>query len=294
MKTHSDLSIIIVSYNTRELLSRCLRSIFASLAGSRLQFEVIVVDNHSSDGTPALLAKTFPQVRLIKNPDNFGFARGNNQGIAAARSATILLLNSDTEVLDKGINELYLFFKTLPHNSIVGGRLFNLDGSPQPSCGPAYSLLHIFIALFLKGDYVGMTRYSPKAVKQVDWVMGACIMMEKSTFTAVGGFDESIFMYMEEIDFEYRAKLKGSRIFFCPQAKFIHVGAGSSQGRETPILNVFRGFLFYYKKHRSAVELFILRILLLLKSISAIFLFSLLNKKTDRNLYIKAFKIAKS
>ncbi len=289
-----DLSIITISYNTKQLLDDCLCSIYQSLKDSPFVFEIIVIDNNSSDGSVVYLKKKYPNIRIIANAQNVGYGKANNQGVAAAFGKTILLLNSDVVVLNKAIIKLYSYFISLPSKSIAGGKLFNPDQTPQPSCGPGYTLFTIFIALFLKGDYIDITRYSPNTIKQVDWVMGACLMTGKSAFAEIGWFDEQIFMYMDEIDLQYRAQKLGYKIYFYPKAHFIHLGAGSSQGRATPILNVFRGFIFYYKKHYSYVQLIALRILLLFKSSLAIVLFTLLRKKSDQNLYFQALKIALS
>lgn len=287
-----DFSIIIVSYNTNKLLDKCLSTVFQNVGS--LTIEVIVVDNASSDGSQEMISKKYPQVHLIKNQKNIGYGQANNQGVRYANSHTILILNSDIEVQPDALELLYRHFLTLPSKSILGAKLFNRDGTPQPSAGPKYSLTNIFAALFLKGDYLNLTRYSPNHIKKVDWVMGACMMFSKKSFSEVGGFDEGIFMYMEEIDWQYRAQQIGCQIYFYPDAHFMHVGAGSSQGRSTPILNVFRGFMYYYKKHHNGFQLIILRVILLLKSIVATFLFGILSKKEDQKMYIEAFKIVKN
>lgn len=293
-KSSLELSMLIISYNTKKLLDKCLHSIYQSLVNKSLRFEVIVVDNASTDGSVELVKELYPQVVLIKNSLNVGFGRANNQGIKKAMSKNILFLNSDTEVMDDAIEKLYRYFKTLPQKSGVGGKLFNPDNTPQPSCGPAYSLWHIFTALFLKGDYLNLTRYSPQRIIKVDWVMGACMVLPREAFREVGGFDEGIFMYMEEIDWQYRAKRQGYQMSFYPDAHFIHTGAGSSQTRTTPILNVFHGFLYYYKKHFPGWRLGVLRVILVLKAVVAIVLFALMHKKEDQKLYFEALKISVS
>lgn len=289
-----DLSILIISYNTKELLDKCLRSIYQSHSTDNLRYEVIVIDNASTDGSVELVKELYPQVSLIENSVNSGFGKANNQGIKIAQGKYILFLNSDIEVLGDAIGKLYQCILTLPQKSGIGGKLFNPDKSPQPSCGPVYSLWHIFTALFLKGDYLNLTRYSPKVIKKVDWVMGACILLPANAFREVGGFDEGIFMYMEEIDWQYRAKRQGYQMLFYPDAHFIHVGAGSSQTRATPILNVFRGFLYYYKKHFPGWRLYVLRVMLVFKATVAIVLFMLLQKKADQKMYFEALKISVS
>jgi GT2 family glycosyltransferase len=117
-------------------------------------------------------------------------------------------------------------------------------------------------------------------------------MTRKRTFTEVGWFDEGIFMYMEEIDFQHRAKKQGYEVIFYPDARFIHVGHASSEDRTNPILNVFRGLIYFYKKHYNGIPLLILRVVLVLKSIAAIVLFTLLGRGKDRRLYQKAFILA--
>lgn len=286
-----DLSIIITSFNTKEYLNNCLASIYQSLQGTRILYEVIVVDNASTDGSLELINKKYFQTKLISNRVNVGFGQANNQAVTQAAGKVVLFLNSDIVIRDRAIEKLFHFFMSLPPKSVSGGKLYNVDGTAQSSCGPAYNLVNITIALFFKGDYLHLTRYSPTKVKVVDWVMGACMMTMKNAFDEVGEFDKGIFMYMEEIDWQYRAQKLGFSIYFYPNAHFVHVGAGSSHGRSTPILNVFRGLLFYYKKHHNWQK-YLLRTILILKSIVAIGIFTFLNKKDDQKLYREALKLA--
>lgn len=269
LKPEIELSIIIISYNTKKITEDCIKSIETSLKQSPLSYEIIIIDNASTDGTIKLLTSLRVNgLRVIQNKTNLGFAKANNQGVKEAKGKYILFLNSDIVVLDDAIEKLLTFYK---QNELaiqfLGGKLLNKDKTPQPSCGPFYSLPVIFGALFLKGDYWGLTRSSPNTIKEVDWVSGACILTKKEYFEAIGGFDENIFMYMDEIDLLYRAKKKGYRVFFYPEAEFIHLGSASSGGRTYPILQVFRGFLYFYKKHHNTkLSLFLLKFMLQLKS----------------------------
>ena len=264
-----DLSIIIPSYNTKNLLDRCLSSVYQSLKGSKMSFEVIVVDNASIDGSRELLSKKYPRTLKILNKNNLGYGKANNQGILEAKGNYVLLLNSDIEVFDDAIGDLYDFASNNP-KTFVGGKLFNQDGSPQSSCGPTYTLPVIALMLFCKGDWLGMTRYSPDQIRRVDWISGACLMGRKSAFIDVGLFDEHIFMYMEEIDLLYRAKEKRYAVKFFPGAHFIHTGAASSGNRKEPVANIYRGILYFYKKHRSIMELRIVGYMLRAKALLAI------------------------
>ncbi len=294
-KLEIELSIIIISYNTKKITENCLKSIEDSLRQSLLSYEIIIVDNASNDGSQTQISKLKSQnhnlnLKTIFNTRNVGFAKANNQGFRQADGKYILFLNSDTIVLDNAIEKLLSFYtKNELTIQFLGGKLLNQNHSPQPSCGPFYSLPVVFGALFLKGDYWGLTRFSPNTVKEVDWISGACILTKKEYYEAIGGFDEQIFMYMDEVDFLYRAKQKGYRVFFYPDAEFIHLGSASSAGRSYPILQVYRGFIYFYKKHHpDRLSLFLLKFMLQLKSWIAI----IIGRFTHNSYLIKTYEEA--
>ena len=290
-----DLSIIITSYNTREITRNCLDSILKSLKKSSLNYEIIVVDNGSNDGSIKMLETlSVNELRVIKNKKNLGFGKANNHAVELASSNYILFLNSDIIVLDSAIEELYKFYKQNENMiNFLGGKLLNKDMTPQPSCGPFYSLPVIFAALFLRGDYWGLTRYSPKTLKEVDWISGACILSKKQYLNSINGYDETIFMYMDEIDLLCRAKKLGYRVFFYPDARFIHLGSASSQSRKYPILQVFNGLLYFYKKHYSTSSQFLLKIMLKLKAAIGLTVGQILNNKYLKETYAKAYQMVK-
>lgn len=285
-----DLSIIIPSYNTKDLLVRCLDSIFQSLQNVHFSYEVIVVDNASKDGSRDILNNKYTQVIKIFNNNNAGYGKANNQGIKRAKGTYILLLNSDIQVLGHGIGVLYQFIGEHP-KSFAGGKLFNEDGSPQPSCGPMYTLPVVAMMLFGQGDKFGISRYSPLAARQVDWVTGACLIGAKQSFVDVGLFDESIFMYMEEIDLLYRAGKKRYRIFFQPEARFIHSGAASSSKRRTPVVNIYRGLTYFYRKHRGPLAVAAVKLMLLTKALAAIVLGRMIGKQDLTLTYEEALRV---
>lgn len=259
-----DCSIIIPSYNTEALLKNCLDSIYKTCQGNAFSFEVIVVDNDSHDGTVRMIRKDYRRVVLMKNSKNVGYGKANNQGIREAKGTYILLLNSDTIVEENAIRRLLEFTKT-ENDAFVGAKLYNEDGSAQTSCGPFFTPWVVFASLFLKGDVIGLTRWSPERVTTVDWVSGACIMAKKDLFLNGLLFDEEIFMYMEEIDLLYRAKEKGYRTLFYPDSHVTHLGSGgSAENRKKAIANIYRGIRYFYKKHYSensyTIVQFILRI----------------------------------
>lgn len=262
-----DLSVIIVSYNTKQLLDECLASIYNTTKKSSMDLEIIVVDNVSIDGTREMLKKKYPRVVTILNSTNVGFGRANNQGIRKAKGAYVLLINSDTVSLPGSIEKMLQFAKS-HQNDFVGPKLLNTDGSDQTSCGPFFSLPVVFAALFLKGDVIGMTRWSPQVTKKVDWVSGACIMGSKKVFMDNLLFDEKIFMYMEEVDLLMRASKSGHSTYFLHDATITHLGSGSSVNKRTgPVLNIYKGLLYVYNKHYSQFSIACLRMLLKSKAL---------------------------
>ncbi len=286
-----DVSIIIISFNTRKLLDDCLASVYQSLAGSGITAEIIVVDNVSTDGSIEMVRKKYPRTELIANSENKGFGKGNNQAIMRAKGHCILLLNSDTVVQDDAIPSLVRFSKKHP-DVFVGPKLFNLDGSPQTSGGPFFTLPVVFAALFLKGDYNGLTRQSPNVTRYIDWVSGACIAAPKKLFMDTLLFDEGIFMYMEEIELLMRARKKGYRTMFYHEAHITHLGGGSSTNkRKGPVLNIYRGFLYLYKKHYNKVSLVILRMLLKTKAIVAVVIGKIIGNRELVSIYEEAYRM---
>ncbi len=267
-----DLSIVIVSFNTKRITVDCLSSIFESLQGSPLNVEVIVVDNNSKDGSLEELKrmkKNHPNIVLIENNENTGFGKANNQGVHQAKSEYILLLNSDTIVLEKGIEKLFSWYKENESTfQFGGGKLLNSDMTSQPSAGRFFTLATTFTFLFLKGDAIGATRSSPTTITRTDWVSGACIITKKEYYQKLKGFDEGIFMYMEEVDLLYRALKRGWKTGFYPEARFIHLGSASSD-KTYPILQVYRGLLYFYRKHYGTVSLALLKGMLQLKAVIA-------------------------
>lgn len=287
------LSIIIITFNTKKITIQCLQSIFDSLRDKKISYEIIIIDNGSSDGSFEYFSNLVlgnPQVRYIYNKKNLGFSKGNNQGIKLAKGEYILLLNSDTIILNKAINKLLDYYQKNENKvHFLGPKLLNKDFSPQPSAGHFFNLLAVFGALFLKGDKIGLTRFSPSKTKKVDWISGACILTKKKILNKLNGFDEKIFMYMDEVDLLYRAKKKDLSVYFYPKAKIIHYGSASSS-KTYPILQMYRGLLYFYKKHHSPTALFLLKIILYLKGLTAIMIGLILKNNYLKETYFQAIK----
>ncbi len=290
-----DLSIIIISYNTSAITKTCLDTLVQSLSHSDLRVEILVIDNGSADNSLEMLQGYKKNIRnknielnVIESKENLGFVKANNLGAKKAKAKTLLLLNSDIEILDNAIEKLYFFYQNQDVFQFVGAKLFNKDMSPQASAGPEYTLFNMFLFLFLQGDRFGITRNSPNHLTEVAWVSGAAFMTTKEYFNELHGFDEGIFMYMEEIDLFYRARKHHYKIGFYPDSHLIHLGSASSKGRTQPILQVYKGYLYYYKKHFSQRELMILKNMLKLKARISIFIGYVLKflNRTSRSEYL--------
>lgn len=286
-----DLSIIIVSFNTKKLTSDCLSSIKKSLRNSPFTTEVIVVDNASTDGSVEMIEHDFPWVVLVQSKENLGFGRANNVGIRQARGTYVFLLNSDTVIVGNAIEKLYECATHHP-KSFIGPKLLNMDRSDQTSCGPFFTLPVTFAVLFLKGDRLKMTRWSPSKMTKVDWVSGAAMIAPRQVFLDDLLFDEKIFMYMEEIDLLMRARKKGYTTYFYPGSTIVHLGSGSSTNRRKgPVLNIYKGFVYLYSKHYGPAKRVLLRGMLKLKALFAILTASITGNKELKDIYAEAYRL---
>lgn len=252
-----DVSVIIINWNTKEILRDCLTSVYEQ-AGD-IVYEVIVVDNASTDGSVEMIKSDFEQAVLIENPDNRGFARANNQGIAVAKGRYVLLLNSDTVVLDGVIAKTVDFADSHPQAGVIGCRVLNQDGTLQPTCFMYPSVLNMFLSstylykLFPKSRFFGrerMTWWDRNDTREVDVVTGCFMLVRKEAIDQVGAMDERFFMYAEETDWCYRFKKSGWQIMFTPAAEIIHLGGQSTAKRPVAMIVQLRlSILMFVKKH---------------------------------------------
>lgn len=290
-----DLSIIVINYNTKKITYHCINSLLTSLRRVNFKFEILLVDNGSSDGSISFFKKKFKgekRIKLILNQKNLGFGKANNQAVKYALGKYLLFLNSDTLILDKAIEKLFNYYQDNEGKiAFLGGKLLNKDYTDQPSAAHFFTLPVVFAALFLKGDYWGLTRFSPDKIKKVDWVSGAFILTKKEIFQKIGGFDENIFMYMDEVDLLYRAKKENYQTFFYPEAKIIHYGSLSADDKREPIIRVYQGLLYFYQKHYSLFFLLCLKFLLIIKAIIAILLGKIFNQPQLALTYKKALRM---
>lgn len=227
-----ELSIIIVNWNTRDLLRNCLHSVYETVTG--LSYEIIVVDNASTDGSVEMLEKEFPWVNRIVNRQNRGFGAANNQAFAVMKGRYALLLNTDTIVTPEAVSKLWQFMETHQEAGIVGGQLLNADGSKQNSVASFPNLLTLSLNMSLL-EYLfprkyPSKRYSHAAPIEVDSVIGACMMVRKEALDQAGFFDERYFFFFEETDLARSMRLRGWKIYHVPDAFIYHL-QGQSIGQ---------------------------------------------------------------
>jgi GT2 family glycosyltransferase len=253
-----DLSILIVTYNSRAHIGACLRSLEPALAGIR--GEIVVVDNHSSDGTVDAVRAGFPGVRIAALDRNRGFAAGINAGLAASSGARVLWINPDATYLSGSIQEVLDWMSAHPKAAIVGGRILDPSGEIQrsarsfPSYGAVLGARHSvltkmlpnnpFSRRFLRSD----STYSE--IEPVDWVSGAFLVHTRTIAEQLGGPDERFFMYFEDVDFCYRAWRAGQEVYFHPGMTIEHYVGGSSRQRPAALLVArHRSLWRWYAKH---------------------------------------------
>ena len=271
------LSIITVSFNTKALLERCVSSV--RQLPPPFALEMFVVDNGSTDGSPEMLMMRFPEVQLIRNTENRGFAAANNQALRVAKGENILFLNSDTELLPGSLDPLVTYLESNPTVGVVGPTERTEDGIAYPTICPFPHLSFLFLThtglrhRFYKNRAINPYRRLWEKAQVtgepivVDWLSGAGLMVRRKVLEEIGFFDERYFFYMEETDLCKRARDAGWLVVFMPTAAIIHYG-GQSEGKVSGGLLTLSGTLGelrYFAKHRGMAERFLLKCLLLVE-----------------------------
>ncbi len=317
--TSPDLTISIVSYNTSALLRNCLNSVYGNVKG--VKFEIVVVDNNSTDGSLEMVRKEFPQVALIQNKENVGFAKANNQALSRSKGRFFLLLNSDTKVLPNSIEGMVEFMHLHPEVGAVGCEQIRPDGSIQPHIEKFLNLPSALWAVFLGlfnvkalvrspkwrkfiakyfGSITGKTinlylnHYlrDNKAVQEVDRVSGACLLVRRETIEDVGPLDENFFMYAEDADWCFRMKQRGWKIYLLPEVKVVHyVGQSSKEMFTKASPGRYKSTCYFFKKYYGKKGLMLLRILVIVVAIIQlgffVFAYLLSNKKEKERLTLR-------
>ncbi|TET69115.1 MAG: glycosyltransferase family 2 protein [Candidatus Aminicenantes bacterium] len=293
-----DLTVSIVNHNTKDLLENCLNSVYQKT--KKIKSEVIVVDNGSSDGSIEMIRRKFPQVKLIENNENVGFSKATNRGIEMSPSRYVLLLNSDTILLDS-LNEVLIYADNNLQVGAIGCKLIYPDGSIQPSASRFITLEDEILRTFRMGQYGKRPELRDFMIKylgrllgesvntylltcegkcdicQVDWVSGACLLVRRRVIDEIGLLDENFFAYYEDIDWCRRMRKAGWKIIYYPAVKVIHLTGESTQQSEKN--NIYHSLIhyqskfYYHKKYKGGLAVIILKNIIIAKGLLMVFLF---------------------
>jgi len=259
------LSVCIVNWNTRELLASCLSSLELYLTD--IEHEITVVDNGSRDGSPSMLRERFPGVRLIANTENVGFARATNQALRESKGRYLLLLNSDTRLIDVSLQDMFSFMDEHRDVGATGACLLNSDGTTQvyPTALPSL-WQHVLQTIGLDRWSLGNHRTSrdlSTGPREVERLKGACLMVRREIISEVGLLDKDLFLYSEENDWCLRIREAGWKVFYLPEVRVVHHGRASvNQVAEEMFLQLHKSKVAFYRKHHGAVKTFTLKCIL--------------------------------
>jgi GT2 family glycosyltransferase len=253
-----DVSIVIVTYNGRDFVRRCLTSVYEHTRD--LAFEVIAVDNASSDGTPDMIAAEFRQVRLVRRATNVGFAAGVNEGVAQAGGRAFFILNPDAELTQNVLPPMLAYLTQHPDIGLLAPKLLDHAGTVQLSCRAfpgfsaalfnRYSLLTRLLPHNSASSRYLMTGFDHNATADVDWVSGACWLVPRSTVDALGPLDEAYFWSIEDVDYCQRVHRAGLRVVYRPDVSVVHrIGGSASTAPARAIVARHRGMWRYYQSY---------------------------------------------
>lgn len=263
----ADMSIVLVCWNNKAYLDPCLKSLYEG--GLKSTFDIIVVDNGSTDGSQQMLAEKYPQVKLIQNAGNVGLGKASNQGIEATNGRHVLLLNNDTLVNGPALDVLVEYLDAHPEAGATAGRLLNPDGSFQSGFAPFSTLAEEFLIVTHLGELLwpGYPSHGDsQEIKETGWMSSACLLVRRAALDKIGLLDESYFIYGDEADLQYRLNKAGWKVVFLPNSSIIHFG-GRSMNRWKRRKMVYRGKMMFYRKNYGFLSTFLLRLLFFVMSL---------------------------
>jgi N-acetylglucosaminyl-diphospho-decaprenol L-rhamnosyltransferase len=256
-----DISIVMVCWNEKRYLEPCLRSLYDS--GLQSTFDVVTVDNGSTDGSQELLRQEYPEVKIIQNDHNVGLGKASNQGIEATKGRYVLLFNNDTLVHGRSFDVMVNFLDEHPDVAAVGGQLLNGDGTVQACYNSFPTLKEAFLIAtrlgeLLRPGYPAIVSCTEE--RSVDWMGSACLMLRRAALDQVGLLDEEYFIYGDEADLQYKLKKAGWKVFYLPQATTTHFGGGS-MNRWSRRRMVYRGHMLFFQKNYGPFRTIALRVM---------------------------------
>lgn len=278
-----DMSVVLVCWNNKAYLDPCLKSLYEG--GLKSSFDVVVVDNGSTDGSQQMLAEKYPQVKLIQNAGNVGLGKASNQGIEATNGRYVLLLNNDTIVNGPALDVLVEYLDAHPEAGAAAGKLLNPDGSFQSGYAPFSTLLEEFLIVTHIGErlWPGYPSHGDSnEIKETGWMSSACLLVRRAALEQVGLLDESYFIYGDEADLQYRLNKAGWKVVFLPNSAIIHFG-GRSMDRWKRRKMVYRGKMMFYKKNYGFFQTLLLRAMFFVMSLLKLLVWCVLFFVPSRN-----------
>ncbi|HWY79890.1 MAG TPA: glycosyltransferase family 2 protein [Candidatus Sulfotelmatobacter sp.] len=290
------LSIISINHKKPQQAITCMASLWKQYQKEfeANEFEYILVDNFSEDDSLHILGKEIKKYKnfhLLANNQDAGFGAGNNFGVKKAQGTYLLFLNDDTIVEDRGIAKMLEYLKQHEEIGVLGGKIVNFDGSEQLSSGKFYSLF-TFTLFILGMQRFGLIDKNPKTIQEVDWIKGALFMIKKTLYEKVGGYDEHIWMYTEDIELCYRIHKHGLKCVFFPDISIKHKEQGSTN-RTFAIVNIYKNLPYFYKKHKSSFAYHYVKLLLKTKAAVLLMVGKLTHNKYLKDTYSQALNAVK-
>ncbi len=294
-----NLSIIVLSYNTKDITDKCLNRLTLSVISCQKRLnnkiEVIVLDNGSSDGSVEMIKTEYPEVKLIISKANTGFSKGNNIAMEKSKYPYILLLNSDVYLEEESLYKAIAYFRVNKNCDVLGARLNYITGKLQPSAGNLPNPLNIIFWImgvsFLSPPFHPKFKGFFSKAHQVGWIMGAFFMLKREILEKSGGFDEKLFMHMEEVEWCKRIWDLGYKIWYVPQVEGVHLhGASTNFDLKASFLNELKGIRYYLEKHYRSLYLPV-KFFLILGLILRIIAFSLLGKTQRARVYMEGLSL---
>lgn len=262
------ISVVIVNWNTRELLARCINNFKTSVPDIALEF--IVVDNGSADGSREMVKQEFPHVKLIESDENLGFAKGNNVGVEKSSAEFVLLINTDAFGKSNFLSQMLSVMEQNPTCALVGAQLRNADGTFQASHTPFPNLGQEFLGIsglgtrLLPGNYPSRPPQEDRGPQRIDWLEGACMLIRKTAFEQINGFDEGYWMYSEDTDLCYRLHAAGWECWYQPAAIVTHISAGSSRSDLTKqVAQMYQSRVRFYRKFYGRIPALALKLMII-------------------------------
>lgn len=275
-----NVTILILTYNSSAFIMELLKSLKDFANGS----EILVVDNASDDNTIEKVKGFDSGAKIIETGKNLGFAKGINLGARNAKGEYLLFINPDGLIKNGKLSDMIYVFEKNNKVGVVGGKLIDRSGRPEKSAGHFFGLIETLLIVLGLDEFFGV-RFSPNRLSRVDFVSGGFMMVRSELFKKLNGFDENLFMYVEDMEFCFRVKKAGLETYFTPEVAITHSGQGSSN-RSFAIYNIYKGILYFYKKHKSKLEYQIVKISLFTKAFAIYFL----GKITHNSYYVETYE----